>query len=152
MLLSSGCRVIVEGWFNVQSSSTTHNSEKATSLDGICTFRVSKFQRIFIFGQLKVFPLFHYSVIPYYRLPCKRTHTLTHTHTHTHTHTLIHLCTYPCSQAYTHVIHQYTNVQTHTHTQYYPHRKQMRKPNDRIIFHHSSTLWAHYTQCMYLVV
>ena len=132
MLLSSGCRVTVEGRFNVQSSSTTHNSDRATSQDGIRTFQVSKVQRIFISGQLKVFPLFHYSVIPYYRLPCK----------HTHTHTLIHPCTYPCSQAYTHT--SYTNTQmykhTLTHTQYYPHRKQMRKPNDRIIFHHSSTL------------
>ena len=42
-----------------------HNSGRATSLDGNCTCRVGRIQRIFISGQLKVIPLFRYSVIPY---------------------------------------------------------------------------------------
>ena len=42
-----------------------HNSGRATSLDGNCTCRVGRIQSIFISGQLKVIPLFRYSVIPY---------------------------------------------------------------------------------------
>ena len=42
-----------------------HNSGRATSLDGNFTCRVGRIQSIFISGQLKVIPLFRYSVIPY---------------------------------------------------------------------------------------
>ena len=40
------------GLLNVQRSSTTHNSGRATSQDGNCTCRVGKVQRIFISGQV----------------------------------------------------------------------------------------------------
>ena len=63
-LLSSGCRGTVEGLPKVQSSSTTHTG-RATSLDDNCTCLVGRVQSIFISGQLKVIPLFRYSVIPY---------------------------------------------------------------------------------------
>ena len=43
---------------NTESSSIAHNSGRATSRDGNCMCRVGKVQRIFIFGQLKVIPLF----------------------------------------------------------------------------------------------
>ena len=36
VLLSSGYRATVESWPNVRSSSTTRNSDRATSLDGNC--------------------------------------------------------------------------------------------------------------------
>ena len=63
MLVSSGYRATVEGLPNVHSSSTTHNSDRATSLDGNCTCRrVGKVQSIS--GQLKVIL---YST--FYRLP-----------------------------------------------------------------------------------
>ena len=62
-LLSSGCKATVEGLSNVQSSSTTHNSDRATTmLDGNCMYHVSKIQSIFISRRLKVIP---YAVILY---------------------------------------------------------------------------------------
>ena len=60
-LLSSGCRVTVEGLPNVHSSSTIHNSGKVTLLDGNCTYHVGKIQGICIFYRLQ---LFHYSTMP----------------------------------------------------------------------------------------
>ena len=64
-LLSSGCRATVEGLTNVQSSSTTQQWQ-ATSLDNnnlhVPCRQCSKH---FISGQLKVIPLFCYSVIPH---------------------------------------------------------------------------------------
>ena len=44
---------------------TTHNSDRATSLDGNCTYHVGKVQSIFISGQLKVFLLFHILLTPH---------------------------------------------------------------------------------------
>ena len=62
-LLSYGCRATVDGLTNVQTSSTT---TVATSLDDnnlhVACRQSSKH---FISGQLKVIPLFRYSVIPY---------------------------------------------------------------------------------------
>jgi len=58
-VLSPGCRATVEGVPNVRSSSTTHSGRDN------CTCRVGRVQSIFISGQLKVIPLFRYSVIPY---------------------------------------------------------------------------------------
>ena len=58
MLLSSGYRATVEGRPNVHSSSTAHNSDRATSMGCNCTCRVGKVQSIFISSQLKVIPLF----------------------------------------------------------------------------------------------
>ena len=72
-LLSSGCRATVEGLPNVRSSSTTHSGRDN------CTCRVGRVQRIFISGQLKVIPLFRYSVIPYsafYSVPQNPAHWL----------------------------------------------------------------------------
>ena len=66
-LLSFGYRATVEGLPNVHSSSTTHNSDRATSIDGNCRCRVGKVQSNFHFWSIK-----SYSVIPYsvfYRLP-----------------------------------------------------------------------------------
>ena len=65
VFLSSGCKATVEGVPNVpnvHSSSTTHNSSRATSLDGTCMGCVSQVQSIFISGQLIVIALFSYSV------------------------------------------------------------------------------------------
>ena len=60
-LLSSDCRGTVESLSSVHSSSTI--AELPFSfLDANCTYRVGKDQSIFISGQLKVIPLFRYSV------------------------------------------------------------------------------------------
>ena len=62
VLLGSGCRETIESLPNVRSSSTTHNTDRATSLEGNSMCRVGKVQSIFISSQLKVIPLFCYSV------------------------------------------------------------------------------------------
>ena len=64
-LFSSGFRATVEGLPNVHGSSTTHNSDRATSMDGNCMCCVVKVQSNFHFRSIKsysVIPLFHYSV------------------------------------------------------------------------------------------
>ena len=62
MLLSFGYRATVEGLPNVQSSSTTRKNGRATSLNDNCTCRVGRVQSIFISSQLKIIPLFRYSM------------------------------------------------------------------------------------------
>ena len=66
VLLGSSCKETIEGLPNVRSSSITHNTDRATSLDGNSMCRVGKVQSIFISGQLKVIPLFRYSVSAFY--------------------------------------------------------------------------------------
>ena len=66
-LLSSGCNPTVEGRPNVHSSSTTHNSGRATLLDGNCMYHVGKIQSIFFSRQLKIF---HYSAMPLFCILC----------------------------------------------------------------------------------
>ena len=61
MVLAVG-KLHVEGLLNVRSSSTTHNTDRTTSLDSNSMCRVGKVQSIFISSQLKVIPLFRYSV------------------------------------------------------------------------------------------
>ena len=63
-LLSSGCRATVEGLPNVQNSSTTQQWQSYLAgwqLHVPCR----QSSKHFISGQLKVIPLFRYSVIPY---------------------------------------------------------------------------------------
>ena len=73
-LLSSGCRATVEGLPNVQNSSTTQQWQSYLAgwqLHVPCR----QSSKHFISGQLKVIPLFRYSVIPYsafYSVPSTR--------------------------------------------------------------------------------
>ena len=66
-LLSSGCRATVESVSNVRSSSTTHSGRDN------CTCRVGRVQRIFTSSQLKVIPLFRYSVFRVLQRPHSNT-------------------------------------------------------------------------------
>ena len=73
-LLSSGCRATVEGLPNIQNSSTTQQWQSYLAgwqLHVPC----QQSSKHFISGQLKVIPLFRYSVIPYsafYSVPSQR--------------------------------------------------------------------------------
>ena len=60
-LLSAGCKATFESLPNIQSSSTTHNSGRATLLDGNHTRIVGKVQNICISSQFKVNLLFRTS-------------------------------------------------------------------------------------------
>ena len=63
VLLSSGCKATFEGLSNVQSSSTTHNSGRATSRIAIARAMSAKFKEF----SFVVIPLFRYST--FYQLP-----------------------------------------------------------------------------------
>ena len=60
-LLSAGCKATFESLPNVHSFSTTHNSGRATLLDGNRACIVDKVQSICISGQFKVILLFRTS-------------------------------------------------------------------------------------------
>ena len=60
-LLSSGCRATVDGLTNVQSSSTAQQSSLDPD-DNNLHVPCRQSSKHFISGQLKVIPLFHYSV------------------------------------------------------------------------------------------
>ena len=73
-LLSSGCRATVDGLTNVQSSSTTQQWQATSLDDNNLHVPCRQSSKHFISGQLKVIPLFRYSVIPYsafYSVPAK---------------------------------------------------------------------------------
>ena len=64
-LLSSGCRATVDGLTNVQGSSTTQQWQATSLDDNNLHVPCRQSSKHFISGQLKVIPLFRYSVIPY---------------------------------------------------------------------------------------
>ena len=71
-LLSSGCRATVDGLTNVQSSSTTQQWQATSLDDNNLHVPCRQSSKHFISGQLKVIPLFRYSVFRVLQRPRKK--------------------------------------------------------------------------------